>query len=1088
MEENISNDCVSRRLEQENDELRQQIRALASKLNDRCGRHESSLLSGLLDSMPDIVFFKDFKGVYLGCNTHFAEFVGCSREEIVGHTDYDLFPVAVAEFFRGQDAAMMADGKKRSNDEWVDYPDGRRVLLDTLKAPLRDASGTLIGLLGISRDITERRRFEEDLQLAKQQYQYIVDNTLDVIYQTDLKGNCIYVNAAAFAMTGYTEQELLNMNISDLVAPEYQMMVYERLQARIMGDHEEGLYCFDIIRKDGRHVLVELYTRSVFSDDGQLQAVQGVARDITERRKAEVALELRESYQSAILENLPGLVWLKDRDSRFLSVNGSFAEACGMEHPSDLCGKSDADIWPPELAEQYQLDDKVVMAQGTSVRVEEPIEHEGHRLWVETFKTPVIDARGDVIGTVGYAQDITHRKKSEEQIRRLSSIQRELMRLATGFVNIPVAGQDAAIKEALHLIGTLIGADRAYLFSYDWQNQIMSNTHEWCAGEISPEIENLQDIPVDVVPDWVGAHRKGKIVHVPCVNDLLESSNLRAVLEPQGIKSLITIPLMDQSVCLGFVGFDAVKAVRDWQEEELGLLRVMAEMFANFKIRRSSEEKLARFTEKQSEMIEQMQAMQQDLLRACEESKEAARAKSMFLANMSHEIRTPLNAILGYSQILRRSCGGSRSNAVCSKGLNVILDSGNHLLELINDVLLLSRNESTHVELSSVDFYFRPLLEEIRQMFDQHPDAENLAIELEVEESLPACIHADNGKIRQVLINLVGNAVKFTPAGWVRITAALREQARGAGGLMVELTVEDTGVGIEADGLENIFSAFEQAASGRSTGKGTGLGLAISRQYARAMSGNIVVESTVGKGSRFCFSFLADECAAKPATADPRRIISLAADEPVRRLLLVEDDKNSLEMLALLLGSIGFKTEMATNGEEALERLAEDPEFDLVLLDKKMPKLNGTETLKAIRSNPALKGLPVLVMTASAHPDDEQMLMSIGANGFLPKPLRDAQLLQGIEQAVGVRYRYETVARPPEKQQPSSFVPMVELLPGNLVKDCLAVVRRGYVQGLRELIKQVSDEQPELGAYMSRCADSYDYSALETLLKEKESR
>ena len=1053
---------------------------------------QSVLLSNLLDSIPEIVFFKDQKGRYLGCNPPFCEFVGRSREDIIGYTDYDLFNADVGDFFREQDRLMMVQDESRNNDEWVDYPDGRHVLLDTLKAPLKNQNGQVIGLLGVSRDITSRRQVEDDLREAKRQYQYIFDNTRDVIYQIDLQGNYRFSNAAGAGITGYTDEELLAMNFRDLVAPEYHEELLQRLQDRLRGDREERMSCFELIRKDGNRVLIEQYTRPVFSDDGTLTGIQGVARDITDRRQAELELELRESYQSAIIGNLPGLVWLKDRECRILSVNKAFAASCNAERPEELCGKSDFDIFPRERAERYQHDDRKVMNEGVSAMFEEPIMDGGETRWFETFKTPVFNARGSVIGTVGYSQDITVRKVSERQIERLSNIQRELMRLATGFVNVPVSGQHDAINEALGVIGSLIGADRSYLFSYDWESETMTNTHEWCADGVSAEIDHRQAIPTNLVPEWIAMHRCGKVVHLPRVANLPSGGAMRRLLDPLGIQSLIMLPLMDQSVCLGFVGFDAVNSVQDWQEAELVLLRVMAEMFANFKIRQASEEMLSRYTERQADMIQQMKKMQKDLVRACEESKEAARAKSMFLANMSHEIRTPLNAILGYSQILQRGCKQSAGNPVCKKGLGVILDSGTHLLELINDVLLLSRNESQQIELIAEDFDIHAQFEEVRQMFDKHPDAENLSIELELAPSVPVCIRADGGKIRQVLTNLVGNAVKFTEAGFVRILVSappIHQASDDAAELSLMVVVADSGPGISSEEQESIFSVFEQAASTKTTGKGTGLGLAISRQYAQALGGDVWVESTPGEGSRFSFSFKAGICAQDQSEeGDGRRVVALADDEPIRRLLLVEDDTNSQEMLSLLLDSIGFKIEAAGNGEEALDILERDCGFDAVLLDKKMPVLNGVETLKRIRGNPEYNNLPILILTASAHAGDEQKLLAMGACGFLPKPLQEARVLQGIQQAIGVRYRYEdAVPQPaPVKLGIADYRKAVQELPGELVQAFARALHRGHVQGMRDVIERIAKEHSPLAEFMRKCTDSYDYPLLESLMKGKE--
>ena len=1032
-------------------------------------KKQATLLTSLLNSIPDIVFFKNCDGVYLGCNLEFSKLVGRSRSEIIGLTDYDLFPSDVADFFRENDQKMMQSGEPRHNDEWITYPDGHSVLVDTFKAPMNDSNGTLLGTLGISRDITDKNQIQDELKKAKEQYQYIIDNTLDIIFQIDLKGNYIYANAAAEAITGYSLEALLGMNLNEIVAPEYLPLIRERLAERIKGGDGGRAYCFEIIHRKGHRLWVELETQGVYSSEGKLVAVQGVARDITNRKIAERALELRESYQSAILENLPGMVWLKDRGSRFLSVNQAFAEGCGVQSPKEMEGKTDFDFLPWELADRSRTDDLSVMMSERSKILEGTLSRDGKERWYETFRTPVFNASQEVIGTVGYAHDITPRKESEEKIKHLSNIQRELMYLATDFVNVPLERQDEAINQALSVIGSVIHADRSYLFSFDFESGTMSNTHEWCAERIEPAIEHLQNMPVDSFPGFVSSHRNGRAVNVPNVSELDDGSPLRKVLESQGIKTMILLPLMNGETCMGFVGFDAVQKLRNWQQEEIGLLKVMAEMFANFEVRRMVDQRLKKLNE--------------ELVQACQDAQAATRAKSMFLANMSHEIRTPLNAILGYSQILKRSCPYRKDNEMCKKGLGVLNDSGTHLLELINDILLLSRNEANRIDIRPQEFDFHSLLSEVSAMFKEHPDMENLSLDLLVDPDVPNLLLADDGKIRQVLINLLGNAVKFTTQGGIQLMVSLLADDEES--LSICVKVNDSGVGIAEEDLEAIFSAFEQSAKGRESGKGSGLGLAISRQYARALGGDISATSTLGEGSCFAFSFSAQRGSHVPEVVDVRKVVGLADDEPRRRLLLIENDENSLEMLSLLLGSLGFEIETVDRGLKGLDVLLLDQDFDALLLDKKMPEMNGIETLKLIRQERVLDELPVIMMTASANPDDESVMMGLGANGFLQKPLCEGELLRELQRVVGIKYAYDsekTRVTEDKEKTPLTMQQKVISLPDQFLESFRSALRRGHVQGLYEAIQSIEASEPKLSAFLKARVEQYDYEMLEKIL------
>jgi len=899
---------------------------------------QTTLLSSLLDSIPDIVFFKDQQGVYLGCNPPFAEVVGRSRNEIVGKTDYDLFGKEVADSFRSYDRRVMQETRAQHNEEEVVCPDGRRMMIDTFKAPLITQDGQAIGVLGISRDITDRKRAEEEL------------------------------------------------------------------------NH-------------------------------------------------------RESYLSAIIENLPGLVWLKDKESRFLAVNEAFAKSCGVSTVREINGKTDRDIWPHDLAEKYRMDDRAVMRQTGSIVIEEPIADREGTHWVETYKTSVVDISGSVIGTVGYAQDITPRKESEERIRRLSEIQNELMRLAIGFVNIPVLRQDEAVNEALKTIGTLIGADRSYLFHYDFNADSMSNTHEWHAEEITPEIDNLQNIPFELVPDWVSAHRQGGAFHVASVQELPCDSALREILEPQGVRSLITLPLMDGTDCFGFVGFDAVKDLRIWRDEEIRLLKVLAEMLANLEIKR--------------EATRALKQVNKELVHAKNDADAGARAKSMFLANMSHEIRTPLNAVLGHAQIMDRECRGCPSKR---RSLPAIITSGEHLLELINNLLELVQSDIKEVPVSFSDFDFYSLLDSIRMMSNLKAGG---AVSLDTVQSpgLPQFLHSDPGKIRQVLINLVGNAAKFTEKGNIRITAGMSPCCED-GNFLLTVDVEDSGCGIEPDSSHRIFDPFEQGLNDCQLGKGTGLGLPLSRRHAQALGGNVeLLRSEENKGSVFRFTFKA--APAQPATAEPeeaRVVCCITPGQRVPQILVVDDDAGNLQMLCYMLEEAGFKAEAATSGQEALETCRAGREYDLILMDKRMPGLDGIETLQRLHEIPAGRDLPVVIITASGLANEEALFLAAGATGYISKPVSREKLLAEIGRITGVHYEYDRTNQATSAQRSEVVPDDLLAVSSDLLLPLRDAVRLGNVSRMRQIAAEIESAHPQISGGLTALINRYDYAALLRIL------
>ena len=718
-------------------------------------------------------------------------------------------------------------------------------------------------------------------------------------------------------------------------------------------------------------------------------------------------------------------------------------------HPEDR-QRGDAEIQLAFQAQkEFDIEFRVLWPDGT-------IRH------IRGFASVERDATGQPLRMVGTNWDITAQKNAETELARLSLIQHELIRLATDFINVPTPRQDAAIDESLATIGLLIAADRAYLFAYDFAAGVICNTHEWCGPGIAPEIANLRAVPTALLPDWVTAHRRGEAVHVPSVAALPAEGFLRQTLEPQGVASLITLPLMQGDACLGFVGFDAVCQERVWREDEVVLLRVLAGLYANFQTRRAAER--------------QADQLRENLIQARDAAQAGALAKSLFLANMSHEIRTPLNAILGNAQIMESEC----RECVARVRLSAITRSGDHLLELLTDLLELVRNDAGTVTLAAADFDFHQVLEDVRLIFARHPDTGGLAFEPSIGPDVPRFICADQGKLRQILVNLVGNAVKFTASGQVRMAATVLPGG-GPDGVLVAVDVEDSGCGIAADELERIFDVFEQVQQGRKPGKGAGLGLPLSRRYARALGGDVTVSSRLGEGSCFRLTFRA-RAASADAGEQLRRgsVHRLAAKEPPCHLLVVDDEPDNCSMLVGMLTAVGFEVEAVTTAALALQRLGQTPRIAVVLMDKRLPEMDGYEAIEHLRRLPGGRDLAVLVVTASGLADEKQRALAAGADGYIAKPLRREQLLAAIGRAANVRYAYdEPHVPPPPAPLDAAALACLGAEPRRLLVEAL---RRGDIRQLRHLLGTLPPEHASLAAQMGVLVNAYAYERLSSLL------
>ncbi len=398
-----------------------------------------------------------------------------------------------------------------------------------------------------------------------------------------------------------------------------------------------------------------------------------------------------------------------------------------------------------------------------------------------------------------------------------------------------------------------------------------------------------------------------------------------------------------------------------------------------------------------------------DLEKANTELKALSQAKSRFLSSVSHEIRTPMNAILGFAELLQYSENLSEQE----KGdLETIANSGEHLLALINDVLEMSKIESGHINIQPVVMNLNELIREIDTMFRLPAKDKNLQFIIERNEQLNQPIVADRSKLKQILINLLSNALKFTDQGSIRISAKLSNHLDTTLSKQAKLNiiVEDTGVGIADHEITQVFKSFEQTQSGRDSEQGTGLGLAISRQYAQLMGGDISVNSCLGKGTAFKVTTICELSNQKPlshTTNKNARVIGLTPGHPRYRLLITDDIQTNRMILKRMLMPLDIDIKEACNGKEALEIFYQwHP--DLIITDMQMPIMNGYELVSIIRSIAnETRNTPIIAVSASAFEEDRQKILALGIDTFLRKPYRENELMNALAQQLDLVFLYQ---------------------------------------------------------------------------------
>ncbi|MCS6925450.1 MAG: PAS domain S-box protein [Candidatus Binatia bacterium] len=880
-------------------------------------------------------------------------------------------------------------------------------------------------------------------------YRLFFENAYDGILCLTAEGIITSVNRGYEELTGWSREQVLGRHYSQFVTPASVALVEERTRRLRAGERVASVYEQEFIRPDGGVVLAEARTRFIRDSQGQPLGVLAILRDITERKRMERALRESEERMRIVLRNAPIVLFAVDRDGIFILSEGKGLQALGFA-PGEVVGQSIFTVYQrrPEIGANIR---RALAGEEFTTTVG------WDGLSFEVHYAPFYDEQGGIAGVIGVGIDISERARAEEALRQSEA---RFQRLATNFpagmifqfllrtdgsVAFPylspscqelfgltpeeIQKDPSRIMHMVHpedreAFQQSIARSAQTLSPWSWQGRAMiePGTVKWFCGSSRPEKQPNGDILWDGLLMDITERKQAE-------EALRRSERFNTALIAQSPLGIITYTPDGQVTSVNRawermwgVTWEQIQGYNLFTDPQLvgtPMHAALAQLVrqggetpvfeleydmtalpggtkrwasAKFYTVHDEQDKIAQLV-CLNEDISARKQLEQELRRAKEAAEAASRAKSEFLANMSHEIRTPMNGIIGMTELLLET----PLSAEQQEYARTVRGCAEALLGILNDILDFSKIEAGRLELEAVPFGVREMVGEALKAVAVRAQAKGLELLYEVAPHMPEEVVGDPTRLRQVILNLVGNAIKFTEQGEVVVRVAPVEQT--AHEVVVHVQVTDTGIGIPPEKQTAIFAPFTQAdASTTRRYGGTGLGLAISRQLVELMGGRLWVESTVGVGSTFHFTVRLGRGRTDPVGVQCESLRGV-------RVLVVDDNATNRRILQEQLQAWEMVPVLACTGQEALRVLqaaaAQEQPFPLLLTDVHMPEMDGFALVEHVKQDPRLRNIVVVVLTSAQHTADLARCRRLGITRYLLKPVKPSDLQRVLLEVMG---------------------------------------------------------------------------------------